>query len=157
MNGNVRRNAKTAFVCVLFIIIVSLFFYLLTAGTMPESVDIPSADKIADVDLSKQGVGIDISSGEYYTGRLYTPDDFAKGNISQGDPDDKYATFRIVLPLEKVSPTDFPEKRRPMHNRSILTENCSARSVRCPTMPKNLSLRQTDTRYISPHRRILRK
>lgn len=72
MNGNVRRNAKTAFVCVLFIIIVSLFFYLLTAGTMPESVDIPSADKIADVDLSKQGVGIDISSGEYYTGRLYT-------------------------------------------------------------------------------------
>ena len=101
MNGNVRRNAKTAFVCVLFIIIVSLFFYLLTAGTMPESVDIPSADKIADVDLSKQGVGIDISSGEYYTGRLYTSDDFAKGNISQGDPDDKYATFRIVLPLEK--------------------------------------------------------
>lgn len=101
MNGNVRRNAKTAFVCVLFIIIVSLFFYLLTAGTMPESVDIPSADKIADVDLSKEGVGIDISSGEYYTGRLYTPDDFAKGNISQGDPDDKYATFRIVLPLEK--------------------------------------------------------
>lgn len=61
MNGNVRRNAKTAFVCVLFIIIVSLFFYLLTAGTMPESVDIPSTDKIADVDLSKQGVGIDIS------------------------------------------------------------------------------------------------
>ena len=72
MNGNVRRNTKTAFVCVLFIIIVSLFFYLLTAGTMPESVDIPSTDKIADVDLSKQGVGIDISSGEYYTGRLYT-------------------------------------------------------------------------------------
>lgn len=101
MNGNVRRNTKTAFVCVLFIIIVSLFFYLLTAGTMPESVDIPSTDKIADVDLSKQGVGIDISSGEYYTGRLYTPDDFAKGNISQGNPDDKYATFRIVLPLEK--------------------------------------------------------
>ena len=101
MNGNVRRNTKTAFVCVLFIIIVSLFFYLLTAGTMPESVDIPSTDKIADVDLSQQGVGIDISSGEYYTGRLYTPDDFAKGNISQGNPDDKYATFRIVLPLEK--------------------------------------------------------
>lgn len=101
MNGNVRRNAKTAFVCVLFIIIVSLFFYLLTAGTMPKYVDIPSADKIADVDLSKEGVGIDISSGEYYTGRLYTSDDFAKGNISQGDPDDKYATFRIVLPLEK--------------------------------------------------------
>lgn len=101
MNGNVRRNAKTAFVCVLFIIIVSLFFYLLTAGTMPKYVDIPSADKIADADLSKQGVGIDISSGEYYTGRLYTSDDFAKGNISQGDPDDKYATFRIVLPLEK--------------------------------------------------------
>lgn len=101
MNGNVRRNTKTAFVCVLFIIIVSLFFYLLTAGTMPESVDIPSTDKIADVDLSKQGVGIDISSGEYYTGRLYTPDDFAKGDISQGNPDDKYATFRIVLPLEK--------------------------------------------------------
>ena len=48
MNGNVRRNAKTAFVCVLFIIIVSLFFYLLTAGTMPKYVDIPSADKIAD-------------------------------------------------------------------------------------------------------------
>lgn len=71
MNGNVRRNTKTAFVCVLFIIIVSLFFYLLTAGTMPESVDIPSTDKIADVDLSKQGVGIDISSGEYYIGRLY--------------------------------------------------------------------------------------
>ena len=101
MNGNVRKNAGTALVCVLFIIIVSLFFYLLTAGTMPKYVDIPSADKIADVDLSKEGVGIDISSGEYYTGRLYMPDDFAKGNISQGDPDDKYATFRIVLPLEK--------------------------------------------------------
>lgn len=68
---------------------------------MPESVDIPSADKIADVDLSKEGVGIDISSGEYYKGRLYTPDNFAKGDISQGNPDDKYATFRIVLPLEK--------------------------------------------------------
>ena len=51
MNGKVRRNAKTALVCVMFIIIVSLFFYLLTAGTMPESVDIPSADKISDVDL----------------------------------------------------------------------------------------------------------
>lgn len=98
MNGNVRRNAKTAFVCVLFIIIVSLFFYLLTAGTMPESVDIPSADKIADVDLSKEGVGIDISSGEYYKGRLYTPDNFAKGDISQGNPDDKYATFRSTAP-----------------------------------------------------------
>lgn len=89
MNGNVRRNAKTAFVCVLFIIIVSLFFYLLTAGTMPESVDIPSADKIADVDLSKQGVGIDISSGEYYTGRLYTPD----GTILQK------AIYRRAIPM----------------------------------------------------------
>lgn len=49
---------------------------------MPEYVDIPSADKIADVDLSKEGVGIDISSGEYYTGRLYTPDDLQRRYIA---------------------------------------------------------------------------
>lgn len=101
MNVNMRRNAKTAFVCVLFIIIVSLFFYLLTAGTMPKYVDIMSAEEIAATDLSKECACIGTSSGEYYKGRLYTPADFVTGDISQGNNDDKYATFRIVLPLDK--------------------------------------------------------
>ena len=101
MNGKVRRNAKTAFVCVMFIIIVSLFFYLLTAGTMPKYVDIMSAEEIAATDLSKECACIGTSSGEYYKGRLYTPADFVTGDISQGNSDDKYATFRIVLPLDK--------------------------------------------------------
>ena len=101
MNGKVRRNAKTAFVCVMFIIIVSLFFYLLTAGTMPKYVDIMSAEEIAATDLSKECACIGTSSGEYYKGRLYTPADFVTGDISQGNSDDKYATFRIVLPLGK--------------------------------------------------------
>ena len=101
MNVNMRRSAKTAFVCVLFIIIVSLFFYLLTAGTMPKYVDIMSAEEIAATDLSKECACIGTSSGEYYKGRLYTPADFVTGDISQGNNDDKYATFRIVLPLDK--------------------------------------------------------
>ena len=101
MNGKVRRNVKTAFVCVMFIIIVSLFFYLLTAGTMPKYVDIMSAEEIAATDLSKECACIGTSSGEYYKGRLYTPADFVTGDISQGNSDDKYATFRIVLPLDK--------------------------------------------------------
>lgn len=158
MNGNVRRNAKTAFVCVLFIIIVSLFFYLLTAGTMPESVDIPSADKIADVDLSKQGVGIDLSSGEYYTGRLYTPDDFAKGVISQGNPDDKYATFRIVLPLEKgvtygLSGETATYAQQVYIDGKLLSEVGKVSDNAEEFVPAT----DRDTRYISPHRRILRR
>lgn len=95
------KNAKSVSACILFIMIVSSFFYLLTAGTMPKYVDVMTSDEIAAVDLSKECACIGISSGEYYPGRLYTPADFAKGDISQGSADDKYATFRIVLPLEK--------------------------------------------------------
>ncbi len=76
MNGNVRRNTKTAF-C-LRIVYNNCFFVFLSSYRRhnAESVDIPSTDKIADVDLSKQGVGIDISSGRIlhrtavYSGRF---------------------------------------------------------------------------------------
>lgn len=68
---------------------------------MPKYVDIMTAEEIAATDLSKECACIGISSGEYYKGRLYTPDDFANGDISQGSGNDKYATFRIVLPLDK--------------------------------------------------------
>ena len=68
---------------------------------MPKYIDIMTAKEIAAVDLSKECACIGELSGEYYKGRLYTPDDFANGDISQGNADDKYATFRIVLPLDK--------------------------------------------------------
>lgn len=96
-----RNKIKNAAVCILFILIVSSFFYLLTAGTMPKYVDVMTAEEIARTDLSEECACIGPSSGEYYYGRLYTPDDFSNGNISQGSEADKYATFRIVLPLSK--------------------------------------------------------
>lgn len=96
-----RNKIKNSAVCILFIIIVSSFFYLLTAGTMPKYVDVMTAEEIARTDLSNECACIGVSSGEYYHGRLYTPEDFANGDISDGNDNEKYATFRIVLPLEK--------------------------------------------------------
>ena len=96
-----KNNAKTAVAGAVFVIIVSLFFGLLTAGTTPKYDNAMTAEEISDTDLSQDSICIDASSGEYYNGRLYTPDDFAGGNASQGDSDAKYATFRIVLTLPK--------------------------------------------------------
>lgn len=96
-----KNKAITLTVSILFVIIVSAFFYLLTSGTMPKYVDIMTADEIAGVNLYKECACIGTSSGEYYVGRLYTPEDFSGGDILQGSNEDKYATFRIVLPLDK--------------------------------------------------------
>lgn len=96
-----ENKAITLTASILFVIIVSAFFYLLTSGTMPKYVDIMTADEIAGVNLYKECACIGTSSGEYYVGRLYTPEDFSGGDILQGSSEDKYATFRIVLPLDK--------------------------------------------------------
>ncbi len=96
-----KNKAITLSAGILFIIIVSAFFYLLTSGTMPKYVDIMTADEIAGVNLYKECACIGTSSGEYYVGRLYTPEDFSAGDVSQGSSEDKYATFCIVLPLDK--------------------------------------------------------
>lgn len=96
-----KNKAITLTASILFVIIVSAFFYLLTSGTMPKYVDIMTADEIAGVNLYKECACIGTSSGEYYVGRLYTPEDFSGGDILQGSSEDKYATFRIVLPLDK--------------------------------------------------------
>lgn len=76
-----KNKAITLSASILFIIIVSAFFYLLTAGTMPKYVDIMTADEIACANLYKECACIGTSSGEYYVGRLYTPEDFSAGDI----------------------------------------------------------------------------
>ncbi len=48
-----KNKAITLSASILFIIIASAFFYLLTAGTMPKYVDIMTADEIACANLYK--------------------------------------------------------------------------------------------------------
>lgn len=64
---------------VLFIGVVTVFFYLLIVATMPKYTTPSSAEEIAAADLSTEYICLDSSGAENYPGRLYTREDFAAG------------------------------------------------------------------------------
>lgn len=82
-----------------FISAVTVFFYLIAAATMPKYTTPSTPQELAEADLSKKFVCLAPSNAEVYPGRLYTSRDFVNGEPEAGDPDAKYETCRIVLPL----------------------------------------------------------
>ena len=84
---------------ILFVGVVTMFFCFLIFATMPKYTTPSTAEALASADLSKEYVCLAASNAEVYPGRLYTSEDFAAGMVSAGDPDAKYETCRIVLPL----------------------------------------------------------
>ncbi len=84
---------------IVFFGIVTVFFSLLIAATIPKYKSPSTAAEIAQTDLSQDYICLNGDSGEVYPGRLYTPADFAKGVPEPGDPQAKYQTCRIVLSL----------------------------------------------------------
>lgn len=84
---------------ILFAGVVTLFFCFLIAATMPKYTTPSTPEELVAVDLSAEYVCLASSNAEVYPGRLYTSEDFAAGTVSGGNPDAKYETCRIVLPL----------------------------------------------------------
>lgn len=83
----------------LFAGVVTMFFYFLIVATMPKYTTPSTPEELAAADLSAEYICLAPSNAEVYPGRLYTSEDFAAGTVSTGNPDAKYETCRIVLPL----------------------------------------------------------
>ena len=83
----------------LFAAVVTTFFYLLIVATMPKYTVPSTPEEIAAADLSAGYICLAPSNVESYPGRLYTSADFAAGTPETSDPDAKFETCRIVLPL----------------------------------------------------------
>ena len=94
------KGKRSLLAAVLFFAVVTAFFYAVIAGTMPKYKAVSGSEQLSQTDLSRECVSLGLSSGEYYTGRLYTSEDFENGAVAQGNPDAKYGTFRVVVPLE---------------------------------------------------------
>lgn len=84
---------------ILFVGVATMFFYLLIVATMPKYTTPSAPEELAAADLSTEYLCLASSNVETYPGRLYTSEDFAAGAVSAGDPDAKFATCRVVLPL----------------------------------------------------------
>ena len=82
---------------ILFFGLITFFFCLLLAATMPKYR--AASQRLTGVDLSRDYLCLDASSGTVYPGRLYDSADFAAGDVSPGDPAAKYQTCRITLAL----------------------------------------------------------
>lgn len=96
----INGKYRTFMVAILFFLIVTLFFYLLIVGVMPKYKTVSSKEDIATTDMAESYICLDASLSECYMGRLYSPEDFEKGILTQGDADAKYATNRITVPVE---------------------------------------------------------
>ena len=84
---------------VLFVGVVTAFFYLLIVATMPKYTTPSTPEELAAADLSAEYICLAPANTEVYPGRLYTSGDFAAGTVSAGDANAKYETCRVVLPL----------------------------------------------------------
>ena len=84
---------------VLFVGVVTVFFFLLIVVALPKYTTLSDAAELAAADLSAEYLCLTSSDAEVYVGRLYTPEDFAVGTPTVGAADAKYETCRIVLPL----------------------------------------------------------
>ena len=80
--------------------VVATFFYILFAATMPKYTTPSTPEEIAEADLSHEYICLSDSTAELYPGCLYESADFSGGTPPAGDPDAKFRTCRIVLPLE---------------------------------------------------------
>lgn len=98
---NTRKKRNKPLLIIAFLGMITAFFYCVIVGTMPKYKSASSADEISKTDLSRDYICLDSSVAEVYKGRLYESSDFALGNISDGDPDAKYETCRLVLSLKK--------------------------------------------------------
>ena len=117
--GNMWKKS-TLWRMVIFVGVVTTFFYVIVVGTMPKYKTPSSPEEIAAVDLSKEYICLAASNVETYPGRLYTGEDFAAGvpeaenDVPEeengtpetgngvpkaGDADAKFETCRVVLPL----------------------------------------------------------
>ena len=76
------------------------FFYAVIAGTMPKHKAVSGSEQLSQTDLSRECVFARTFFRRILYGKLYTSEDFENGAVSQGNPDAKYGTFRVVVPLE---------------------------------------------------------
>ena len=96
--GDKGKN-KISWRMVMFICVVTAFFYMIIVSTMPKYTTPSTPEQLATADLSKEYICLAYDNVETYPGRLYTGEDFASGTPEAGDTDAKFETCRIVLPL----------------------------------------------------------
>ena len=80
--------------------VVAVFFYMLFSATMPKYTDASTPEEIEKADLSREYICLTASFAEAYPGKLYAPADFSEQTLMAGDPNAKFQTYRIVLPLK---------------------------------------------------------
>lgn len=100
MHGEKWRKHPAWWRVLIFAGVITAFFYILFAATMPKYTDVSTPEEIADADLSREYICLSPSTAEAYPGRLYAPADFSDKTPTAGDLDAKYQTYRIVLPLQ---------------------------------------------------------
>ena len=97
---NRQQHRSTWWRVVIFAGVVAVFFYTLLSATMPKYTGASTPEEIANADLSREYLCLNEATAQTYPGRLYEPADFVGRTPDAGDPDAKYRTCRIVLPLK---------------------------------------------------------
>ena len=104
MNRENRHGQQNRLKCLWVLIfagVVAVFFYILFSATMPKYTDASTKKEIENADLSREYVCLTAAVAEAYPGKLYYPEDFSEQTPTAGDPDAKFQTYRIVLPLKE--------------------------------------------------------
>ena len=100
MNRGKRHKQPKWWRVLIFAGVVAVFFYVLFSTTMPKYTDASTPEEIAQTDLSREYLCLTASVAEAYPGKLYEPSDFSEQPLTAGDPNAKYQTYRLVLPLK---------------------------------------------------------
>ena len=99
-NRHGQQNRLKWWWVLIFAGVVAVFFYMLFSVTLPKYTDASTPEEIAQADLSHEYICLTAAVAEAYPGKLYEPADFSKEPLTAGDPNAKFQTYRIVLPLK---------------------------------------------------------
>ena len=97
MNRSAKR--RTVWLTAVFFGIITTFFTFMILAMMPKYQSSSTRAELQDADLSRRTVCLDASLADFYPGRLFDSSDFSEGGCTSGDPNTKFATYRIVLSL----------------------------------------------------------
>ena len=146
----------------LFAGMVTIFFCLLIAATVPKYTKPSTPEELAAVELSTEYICLAASNVETYPGQLYTGADFAAGRVSAGDPDAKFETCRVVLPLTPGVTCGITGQTSTYAQRVVQSRPwCISKALSCPAAghhpdePGAESLRRSCHRHAAGHGHLL--
>lgn len=96
-----KKAYRSILAGLLFLGVLSAFFFFLINDIKSDHNMRMSKNEIESSDLSSILVPLTSEISEWYPGRLYTPEDFAKGTPTVGENSVMYGTYRVTLKIPK--------------------------------------------------------